>query len=330
MRYWLSSDGGGTKLIMLLIDEGLSVVRAASAGGVNPNFISEELIRRNMDSCLRGIFDAFPGVKVEGCYSSMPCPIHHLEAALSDAGVKTPVTQIPEGQMGLLAGLCRREGFAALSGTGSDAFYYGPAGRHVVGGWGTMLGDEGSGSKIGQNGLVAVIHALDGRGESTVLLDEIADFLSLDAPVTEQLLRDTLVRRIYRSASPRSELASFAPHVSKACDRGDRVAKAILTGAGEDLGRHMAALIRRVLTLDPDALSMPSTLCGGVWKGSREILRAYRDYMRDAYPQLEIRWPMFDAVAGGAVMAGFSQGYSQAEIRARMTGTFSDYIYPKE
>jgi N-acetylglucosamine kinase-like BadF-type ATPase len=41
--------------------------------------------------------------------------------------------------MGLLAGICELEGFAALSGTGSDVFYITTQGRRTVGGVGNII-----------------------------------------------------------------------------------------------------------------------------------------------------------------------------------------------
>jgi N-acetylglucosamine kinase-like BadF-type ATPase len=331
MRYRLCCDGGGTKLIALLIDEELNVVASGMAGGVNPNFIPAENIRSNMDACLCAVMSGFEGLPVEACFASMPCPPHLLKEALARAGLRTRVEHISEGRMGLLAGICSEEGFAALSGTGSDVFYIGPAGLRIIGGWGLMLGDEGSGGQIGQRGIIAAIHAYEGRGEPTLLTALLMSWLGQEEggePL--RTLRESLCPRVYGAASPRAVLASFAPYVSEAWERGDWVAGNILAGAGREMGRQMTALIKASAEEDAKALIMPSTVCGGTWKGSRLIFHSYRDYVRADYPGFIIHWPAFDAVAGGAVLAGLEMGYPREEIKTRMSLTFHDYLYPSE
>ena len=336
MKRWICSDGGGTKLIMLLIDEELNIVRVSTAGGVNPNFTPEDHIRRNMAACAGAIRDACSGAIPEACYTSMPCPVFYLQDALKDAGIPAETVEVGEGLMGLLAGICRKEGLAALSGTGSDVFYVGKAGKYAVGGWGQMLGDEGSGGYIGQKGLIAVIRGIDGRSAPTALTDGVAEWLRADGRLeageraTEQALRKVLIERIYHSPSPRAELASFAPYVSAACDRGDAAAADIIAEAGAEMGMQMTALIHRMLDIDPGTLQMHSTLCGGVWKGSRLLYKSYRAHVLGAFPRLDIQWPLFDAVAGGAALAGLSMGYKRDEIITRLLDTFRDYRYPAE
>ena len=329
MRHWLCCDGGGTKLIMMLVDEELSIVYTAKAEGINPNFISKACIRANIGSCVSAIAQGFPGLRVEACLTSMPCPAHYLQEALSAHGINAEVVRIGEGLMGIMAGIGVRHGFAALSGTGSDVFYTGSAGAQSLGGWGMLLGDEGSGGYIGQMGLIAAIRALEGWGEPTTLTDQLAGWLRLGEPITPASAR-ALVERVYGASSPRAVLASFAPAVSAAGDAGDAQAGAILTEAGTYMGRQMAALIARVKACDPDCLSLPSTLCGGVWKGSRRIYRAYREHLLAVYPGFDIRWPRYDAIAGGAVMIGLDLGYTKEEINSRMAETFRDYLYPEE
>ena len=329
MRYWLCCDGGGTKLIMLVIDEQLSILHTAQAEGVNPNFIPEQSLRGNIDSCMGSAAQALSGLPIEACLVSMPSPIHYMEEALAAFGIVTPVVRIGEGLMGLMAGIGGQHGFAALSGTGSGVFYTGPAGTRSQGGWGMMLGDEGSGGCIGQRGLIAAIHALEDWGEPTALTDQLAIWLGLVKTVTRASAR-ALVDRVYTASSPRAVLASFAPFVSASADAGDALAGGIITQAGIDMGKQMAALIERVRLVDPDCLSLPSTLCGGAWKGSRLMYRAYSDHLLAEYPGFDIRWPRFDAIAGGAVKVGLSQGYSQEEIYSRMTKSFREYLYPAQ
>ena len=80
-----------------------------------------------------------------------------------------------------LAACLRTDGAVALSGTGSDAFFV-KDGKCLtcVGGWGPLLGDEGSGYDIGLNTLKAAIYSFDGRRERSMLYDLVMENWNLE------------------------------------------------------------------------------------------------------------------------------------------------------
>ncbi len=328
MRYWISCDGGGTKLLAILIDEDLRVVHSAQAGGINPNFLSMENIRKNAHQCMEDLLKGLPpdGV-IEHCYLSMPGPAHVVVEALEmQLGIgEIPSTVLSEGLMGMLAGFCGDAGFVALAGTGSDVFY--EDGKHAmaIGGWGMLLGDEGSGTHIGQAGLQAAIRYREGWGEETALLGELKEWLEDD---DESRWMNTLVPKVYQNPSPRAVLASFAPRVSKAAGAGDVKAREIICDAGFVLAKQMISLIGRALAVNPNALALPSSVCGGAWKGSRLMFDSYKKAVHEIYPQLSIEWPLFEGVAGGIVLAGKMLGYSKEQIKQLMLSGSSQYRYP--
>lgn len=324
MAYTLTVDGGGTKLIALLVDEGLNIVGRGRSGGINPNFLPLERIREHMRACVDEALRGFEG-GIGTVYTSMPGPAQILVDYVREKAPGAQHVILGEGMMGLLAGACTDEGFAALAGTGSDVFYEGPAGHMAIGGWGMMLGDEGSGGYIGQRGLMSVIYAHEGRGPATLLSDLMFEWMDVPPGTrVERLLRE----KVYQNPSPRSVLASFAPYVSRAADAGDAIAIGIAEDAGRQLAWQMNALIKRVLAEDSGALSLPMTLCGGAWKGSRRIFDAYCGALTPDFPRENIQWPLFDAIAGGAVRAALNAGMDSASVRARMLDTFAEFRYP--
>src|SRR6185437_6227673 len=73
-------------------------------------------------------------------------------------------------------------GVALIAGTGSIAVGRNAAGVAArVGGWGHLLGEEGSGYAIGSAALNAAVRAADGRGEPTSLLQRILATWGLSA-----------------------------------------------------------------------------------------------------------------------------------------------------
>ena len=75
-----------------------------------------------------------------------------------------------------------RPGIIVISGTGSMAFGIDPSERRArTGGWGFMLGDEGSGFDIARRGLIACLRAYDGRGADTSIRPRVLQLLGLSS-----------------------------------------------------------------------------------------------------------------------------------------------------
>src|SRR5262249_43095239 len=75
-------------------------------------------------------------------------------------------------------------GIGVIGGTGSIALGRTPQGRFDrSGGWGYLLGDEGSAYRLALAGVRAVARAADGCAPSTRLTKEILDFMQLSEPL---------------------------------------------------------------------------------------------------------------------------------------------------
>lgn len=126
-------------------------------------------------------------------------------------------------------------GLVVISGTGSIAYARDEAGiLYRAGGWGRLLGDEGSGYHLGLRGLQAVADALDG-GPPTALRTLAAT--TWDAPDAAALLAS-----VYdRARSP----ATFAPLVLEAAWTGDPVAQSLVKDGAEALALRASWAVER-------------------------------------------------------------------------------------
>jgi N-acetylglucosamine kinase-like BadF-type ATPase len=130
-------------------------------------------------------------------------------------------------------------GIALICGTGSLAWGRNQRGEVArSGGWGYLLGDEGSGYAIARAGLIAALRAADGRGEPTAILSRILAELKAASP-------DTLVERVYSSEMTRERLAGLAKIVFDAA-HDDAVAQSIIATAAGDLAEMIGALAGRL------------------------------------------------------------------------------------
>jgi hypothetical protein len=90
-----------------------------------------------------------------------------------------------------------------------------------AGGWGYVLGDEGSGFDLARQALGAITQAADGRAEPTDLSDAVLRFWNLSSPTD-------LVAHVYRQPLRPAEIAQLAPLVVDVASPGDPVSRRVV------------------------------------------------------------------------------------------------------
>ena len=124
-----------------------------------------------------------------------------------------------------------------------------------AGGWGPLLGDEGSGYWIGRLALRAVVRHADGRGRFTSLTPRLLAHFGVER-ATE------LIHKVYQEElNPRS-IAAVAKYVQHARDEGDSVAASILSRAADELMTAATAVMSR---LDLSERPFTFVLAGGMF-----------------------------------------------------------------
>ncbi len=154
-------------------------------------------------------------------------------------------------------------GIAAIAGTGSIMLGRDGHGRTArAGGWGHIIGDEGSGYELGRLALQAASRAADGRGPATTLLDSIVRSWNLGEP-------GDMISRVYHHED-KAAIARLSSLVFAAARTGDPVARKFVS-------RAAAELALGIMTVD-DELDFPEgplplALAGGLLT-SEPTLRA--------------------------------------------------------
>src|SRR5439155_26556427 len=140
-------------------------------------------------------------------------------------GFKARTLVVNDALVALVAGAGAGAGVVIVAGTGSIAYGHDGSGHAArAGGWGYLLGDEGSGFWIGRRALAAVVRQADGRGPVTQLTGLILDRMGITRP--GDLIHETYYRDLKRQA-----IAALAPLVQQAHAAGDAVADHILQRA---------------------------------------------------------------------------------------------------
>lgn len=156
-------------------------------------------------------------------------------------GLPVVVRVVHDAAIALEAAFAGESGVVVIAGTGSVAFARTPEGRiERAGGWGYLLGDEGSGHALAVAGLRAVCAALDG-GPDTRLVEAMASRFGLDTV-------DRIIQRVYREAWP---VQQAAPVVAEVAAGGDAVAVAIVAEQTAALAAQVGWLAARVPEVAP-------------------------------------------------------------------------------
>jgi N-acetylglucosamine kinase-like BadF-type ATPase len=294
---YVGIDAGGSTTICL-IGDGSSTLARGTAGPANPSLVGVDGFRAAISASMEAAARDLPPARIGAAWlgvagSEQPTLRARLRAVAVEA-LGADRAEISHDARLLLAAADVEQGIGLVAGTGSSAYGRGEDGREVsVGGWGHLLGDEGSGYDIAVRALRAVTAAADGRGPRTSLERILADRLGVDDP------RD-LRERMYPAPAV-TEIASLAEAVLGAAD-GDAVAAAIVDGAARDLATLVDACAARLFDR-PNAGSVPVVLAGGLLaSGSALHWRLVRrlDESRLRYQPIT---PTREPAAGGLALA---------------------------
>jgi N-acetylmuramic acid 6-phosphate etherase len=262
----LGVDGGGTKTTAILAEyaagEPPRVLGRGTSGPSNPLVAGMHAAQTQIAAAVTAAFQAAgrPVAPVAalglGAAGTGREPVRRAFVEWCEqSGLAVRCCVGHDAQLILRAAVSAGPGVALVSGTGSLAYGVDAAGQSArAGGWGALLGDEGSGYAIGREALRAVARAADGRIDPTELsalaLDyfQVADARALSAAMADE-------------PAWRQRVAALAELVVAAAERGDATALHIVDAAAADL----AELVRAVLhPLQLSAASYPLALAGGV------------------------------------------------------------------
>lgn len=313
MKYYIAADGGGTKLQAILYDEELRMVNTARISGVNSSFrpmehIAAEIRQLAEELVCEGISE------IEHVSLSMVGSEGMLLKALESRCTVRNHSCYGEGETALAAAGVLY-GVVAQAGTGSDAFWVQPGGHDFVGGWGAMLGDEGSGYDLGIRSLKAAIYAYDGRGPKTVLLDMVMEAWKLSSPWD-------MIRKLIENPDYRGLAASAAYLTAAAARQGDEVALRLYEKAAHEMSLQVLTVIGR----HGGAWEGPIVASGGTWKGCARMFEVFREDIWRSYPGVAVIRPFADPVVGCAIRQRLTEGENPEELRAMVEERLEPFL----
>ncbi|HEX3435325.1 MAG TPA: BadF/BadG/BcrA/BcrD ATPase family protein [Pseudacidobacterium sp.] len=294
MAFYLGFDAGGTKTDCALADETQILARAQN-GSIKPLRVSAEQAEANMRALLADISHQ-SGVDLKQVAVS----------CVGTAGVRLPQTgewmqQIISRYAGGEILVCGDEataldaafpgqaGVLVIGGTGSNILGRTSLGETFnVGGWGPILGDEGSGYWIGLEALKAACRAHDFQ-QPTMILDLVMQFWS--APTIGDVVN-------IATDTPPPDFSQLAPVVVECAEAGDAVALEVLQLGGRILGECAAHAVRRLRALEPDAPVPGVAYVGGILKSVSFVRENMIETIHSSFPIVKVLPEAVDPVIG--------------------------------
>lgn len=268
MRLFAGFDGGGSKTACYLTDEKGRLLGLGSGGPLNYLFCGKETAARSIQDALSAAF-AQSGLEprpLDGCFvSSAAILLGHgdfhksfFEGCITAAQLDCDSDILPVwfGSAGADPAI------VVIAGTGSIAYGCSADGFTRVGGWGPLLGDEGSGYDLGRRALQTAARMADGRTEENpTFLKEILQFYEVKTP-------HDLISAV-NGPDSREKIAACANVVCALAEDGDPTAEALLTQSAEEL-----ALLVRTAQKRAGGESWPVVLSGGLSEAMSPRLQA--------------------------------------------------------
>jgi N-acetylglucosamine kinase-like BadF-type ATPase len=206
-----------------------------------------------------------------------------------------------------------KSGVVLIAGGGAIGYGVTSEGRTAIaGGYGYLLGDEGSAFKIGVAAIRAATFADDLRGPDTALNKLVCEYFEIDS-----IRKVTQI--VYKAGFSRDRISLLTPIVAQAASEGDAEATKIIADSGHSLGLVGLGIIRQLFS-PGDHVEVFRT--GGVFNIGKLVIDQLNDTLYEGWPGAISRAPRFQPAVGGLILAVRSLGIEpDAEWFANITAT---------
>lgn len=319
-RYVLGIDGGATKTLAAVLDLEQRAIHLAHGGPSNEDAVGSraavaalvEVAERALERA--GIADADLAAGVLAVAGTdTDAIVRQVRAARGEDWI------VVNDVVGAWAVATAAEpGIGAISGTGSNVFGVGPDGRAWrVGGWGHLLGDEGSGYWLGVESIRAALRDRDGSGPETALSAAVVEFFG--APSVE-----AVASLVYSKPLSKSEIAAFTVETCRLAGQGDAVARELYQRGAELLAEQIAVVARETDLAQVD--SFPLGLIGSVFKAGALFADPLAAAVHRSAPGAQISVVEMAPVGGSLQLALRACGCADALAAEELRGLLDEAL----
>lgn len=235
-------DIGGTKTRGIKVLDG-AVVADLEVGSANVQNVSRETAKANLDELFARLDARGAALVLAGSGGIDTSADAEALAALIRPHVPHATVRVVHDSRLLLAAGGAKTGVAVIAGTGSVAWGTNDNGEEArAGGWGYLLGDEGSGYWLGREAVRYSLHRMNLGLEPDALTASLLESTGLAEPAG-------LIAAFHSPETGRRYWAQQSRVVTEAADAGHAGARFMVDQAAHDLAR-MAAQVTRQLGIE--------------------------------------------------------------------------------
>jgi glucosamine kinase len=307
-RFLLGVDGGATKTLAAVLDTEHGEVHLGYGGPSNQDAVGVQAAGRALfeaaDEALRGAGIAdeqLDAAVLAVAGTDTEAVVAHVREARSKEWI---VVGDVVGAWATATGA--QPGVGAISGTGSNVFGVGTVGDDTrawrAGGWGHLLGDEGSGYWLGVESIKAALRDRERSGPETALSEAAMEFFEVASV-------EALAALVYSKPLTKGENAAFAIETAQLAEKGDTVARELYERGARELASQIAAVIHQT-GLEGD---FPVGLIGSAYKAGAVFVEPLTDAIHALAPQARVAVVEMPPVGGALLLAAHACG-AQAEL----------------
>lgn len=302
--YILGVDAGGSKTLASIArvnpDQTARVVATGTAGAANPRATSFQHawveIRLAIETALHEIGIGLPQIQV-ACLGIAGAGRHDeqdsFERMVHEGGLRRAIC-CDDAELIFADAFGTEPGLVLIAGTGSIAMARDAQGiRTRVGGWGYMIGDEGSGFDLGRHALIAFAEAVDGRAPATPLVHAICETWQLSEPAG-------LIEKLYESETLRCDIAELTKLVVRLSQEGEQTARRICEENGQRLLQLIESLVQRQLSAGAETVELATA---GSLLHPHVLGPLFQEQATLRFPQLKIVKHVEQPVSGAIEIA---------------------------
>ena len=293
-RILIGIDGGGSNTKLLITDSSLKKLNEASGGATNFHKIGLEEAVINVQNLVEPLlanynnnskFALVLGTAGAGRKEDAEQLETYLSESLPDI---ENIKVVSDAEITIRGAFENENGAVLIAGTGSILYYKFNNVINRVGGFGRLIGDEGSGYTIGRKGLNILSKMLDGRIEKTLLAELANEKYGFDST-------HNLISKIYRESF---DVAKFAETVIEAAEKKEEHSFKILEEQATELINHC-----RVMLGNEYSKEIRLILIGGLVESDNLFKHMLIEKLHKETPQINIVKPKHRPEYGAVLIA---------------------------
>jgi N-acetylglucosamine kinase-like BadF-type ATPase len=326
-RFVMGVDGGATKTLAAVLDLRSGELHLGHGGPSNEDAVGTraavQALLAAADQAIEraGIASEQLGAAVLAVAGTdIEDVARHVHSARSDAWI---VVNDVIGAWATATG--GGPGVAVIAGTGSNVFGVGGAGADTrtwrAGGWGHLLGDEGSGYWLGVQSIKAALRHREASGPATALSEAVPAFF-------EEPSVEAVAARVYSKPLTKGEIAAFAVETARLAELGDEVARDLYERGARELGAQVVAVIHQtgLAAGSVGGLDFPVGLIGSAFKAGPVFVEPLARAIHECAPHARVQTVEMAPVGGSLRLAARACGNGEAIAPAELSRLLDDAV----